>query len=289
MRVAVYLPMLASALFGLVGPYLASRMRPVAGVWALSIGSVVAAAGSTWSLLLLTATLVDENLSANPRIHPPVSDLIALSAAVALGVGLVRLVGSTRIRWRVRRQLREVCSVYPQTDLIVLDDPVPKAFSLPGRPPHIVVSRGMLSALSPVERRVMIAHERAHLDASHHRHIELAASAATLNPLLRPAQQSLSYLCERWADERAADSVGDRTVTATALAHAALAAVRPPTATLAFHELGVAARVTALGTPPPRGWAVLTLGVLLLATMVIVAEVEATNDFLTLTGAVFGF
>jgi Zn-dependent protease with chaperone function len=289
MRIAVYLPMLASALFGLIGPYLASRMRPAAGVWALSVGSVVAAAGSTWSLLLLSATLIDDNLSANPRVHAPVSDLIALAAAAALGVVLVRLEGSARGRWRMRRQLREACSVYPQTDLIVLDDPTPRAFSLPGRPPHIVVSRGMLRALSPAERRVMIAHERAHLSARHHRHIELAAAAATLNPLLGPAQRSLSYLCERWADERAADSVGDRTVIATALARAALATVQPPAATLAFHELGVAQRVTALRTAPPRRWAGLTLGVLLLATMVIAAEVEATTDFLTLTGAVFGF
>ena len=53
-------------------------------------------------------------------------------------------------------------------DLTVLDDAGPDAYALPGRPGAIVVTTGMLRALDPAEREVLLAHERAHLAGRHH-------------------------------------------------------------------------------------------------------------------------
>ena len=84
----------------------------------------------------------------------------------------------------------------------------PTAFVLPGRPGRIVVSAGMLRALDVEERRVLLAHERSHLDRHHHRFIRLTDLAASALPLLRPVQRHVRFTVERWADEDAAAAVG---------------------------------------------------------------------------------
>ncbi|MFD0504110.1 hypothetical protein ACFQ0G_16340 [Streptomyces chiangmaiensis] len=75
---------------------------------------------------------------------------------------------------------------------------------------------------------MLLAHERAHLA---HRHAFLATAvtlAAAADPLLAPVRTTVTFLVERWADERAADVVGDRSTTARALARAALTTRRRP-------------------------------------------------------------
>ncbi|WP_243437291.1 M48 family metalloprotease, partial [Streptomyces sp. FH025] len=94
--------------------------------------------------------------------------------------------------------------------LAVLDDARADAFALPGRlhlpgrpgePGRIVVTSGMLRALSGPERAALLAHERAHLAARHHLFLALAEHAADLHPALRPLRAPLGYHLERWADE----------------------------------------------------------------------------------------
>jgi beta-lactamase regulating signal transducer with metallopeptidase domain len=174
----------------------------------------------------------------------------------------------------------------------VLADPAPQAFAVPGHGGHIVVSSGMLASLSAAERRVLLAHERAHLRAGHHWHTGLSQVAAAINPALRPVRTATGFLCERWADEIAAVQVDDRGLAATALARAALAAAgRPPVLRpgLGYHGTGVGARVTALRRPPRRPGAVvclsLALALLGLGIADIAADVHATGDFLRLAAA----
>ncbi|MFF7991795.1 M56 family metallopeptidase [Kitasatospora xanthocidica] len=149
--------------------------------------------------------------------------------------------------------------------LAVLDDERADAFALPGRlrlpgrpgePGRIVVTSGMLAALSGPERSALLAHERAHLAARHHVFLAVAEHAAGIHPALRPLRTPLGYHLERWADEVAAARVGDRTVTARAVGRAALAASRAPRPDRprlapAAHSGPVPRRVAALLQPRP--------------------------------------
>ncbi|MFB7664662.1 M48 family metalloprotease [Kitasatospora sp. NPDC056138] len=145
--------------------------------------------------------------------------------------------------------------------LTVLDDDRADAFALPGPlarpadPGRIVVTTGMLRALTGPERAVLLAHEQAHLGARHHLFLAATEYATVLHPALRPLRAPLGFQLERWADEVAARVTGDRTLTARAVGRAALAAAgapRPdrPRLAPAAHSGPVPRRVAALLTPP---------------------------------------
>jgi Zn-dependent protease with chaperone function len=142
--------------------------------------------------------------------------------------------------------------------LVVVDDEEPDAYTLPGLGGRVVVSTAMLRALPADERRVLLAHEAAHLTRRHHLWVQTAELAAAANPLLRPAARAVRAAVERDADEVAATEVDDRLLTARALARAGLArtaARRGATlaAALAGADSAVADRARALlGGPPPR-------------------------------------
>lgn len=291
MTVAVYVPLLVAVLFAAVGPRLALRgLPPVAGVWTLTVGAGLIAIASCWSLALLAATLVDEVLPDGHRtigvVDEPtlVNDVVSAFAAVLLLVGFVRLALDRRASRAMHRELRAICAG-SHSDLVVLADDAPQAFAVPGGGGRIVVSSGMLAALSAPERRVLLAHERAHLRAHHHWHAELVRAAIALNPLLVTVRAASSFLCERWADEVAAAEVGDRRLAATSLARAALAASGTgcPPAAFGYHGVGVRGRVAALQAPPARSRPTLALALLGLAGVGLVADVEATGDFLRMT------
>ncbi|HKT04048.1 MAG TPA: hypothetical protein VJT31_31370, partial [Rugosimonospora sp.] len=79
--------------------------------------------------------------------------------------------------------------------------------------------------------------------------------------------------------------VGDRGLAASALARAALAAAAFPPApatSLGYHHTGVTARVVALQHGPVRGRASLAAALLALVAVALLADVEATGDFLNL-------
>ncbi|MBP0452376.1 M56 family metallopeptidase [Kitasatospora sp. RG8] len=200
---------------------------------------------------------------------------ICLLAVVALAL-LRTVVRHLRIRARARRALgREL----PATDLPVvglpgtglsgsglsdvalLPDSAPYAYALPGSarlPGRVVVSTGMLAGLPEDERAALLAHERAHLAHRHHRYLLTTQLAGCVNPFLRPLQHAVAYSAERWADEESAQAVGDRRVTARAVARAALASHRAPgPGFAAFAAPGpVPRRVAALLGPVPaaRSW-----------------------------------
>lgn len=136
--------------------------------------------------------------------------------------------------------------------LVLVDDQVPTAYAVAGRRGRIVVSRSMLAALSAPERRVLIAHETAHLRHRHYLYLHLARLGAAANPLLRPIAAAVAYGIERWADEEAAAESGDRRLAARALARAALARAGHPGAqrALAAADDRIAERVGLLLAPP---------------------------------------
>ncbi|MFG3137492.1 M56 family metallopeptidase [Streptomyces sp. NPDC048211] len=176
-------------------------------------------------------------------------------------------------------------------ELAVLRDDRPDAYALPGRPGspgRIVVTTGMLHALDPAEREALLAHERAHLAGRHHLYLAAAELSARCHPALRALRAPLAYALERWADEAAAQAVGDRRVAARAVGRAALAvrAAGEPPASRPAHALAAAAgpvprRVAALlGKAAARPRVGRAAAAALLACLVVsgTAALDATYD-----------
>jgi Zn-dependent protease with chaperone function len=259
-RIDVYVPLLLSTLFGVAAPWALCGLPPRAATWLLTGTATVAASAWATALALLGFTLVGQIplvasegpwsagvLAANDPVHRSV----ALVCALLL---LASVAGLTVASWRRVRVLvdgwREYRELPAAGDLAVVDDPVPTAFALPGMPGRIVVSSGMLQALSADERRALLAHERAHLRHRHHLFLLVLQLASAVHPLLRPLVREGAFTVERWADEEAAAEVADRSLVARAVARAALATKRAPRRALAAAGGPVPRRVQALLTPP---------------------------------------
>ncbi|MEV5384534.1 M56 family metallopeptidase [Streptomyces sp. NPDC052721] len=257
--------------------------------------AALTAAATTWSLLLLVTALLGD---APPVIrearedgHPltdPVPTVIGLAACLAPAAVAVRVHRAVRAERCTRRALRRLGAGQPaDTELIVAASQVPRAFAIPGRPGRILVTSAMLSALGPAERRVLLAHERAHLTHRHGLLVSAVTLAAAADPLLEPVRAAVAYLVERWADERAAAVVGDRRTTARAPARAALSAGRAPVGrALQFTDRAVTRRIAALRTSPPPRMRSAALAVLALGTLPALLAADATSDLLHLLSGV---
>ena len=179
--------------------------------------------------------------------------------STARGIGVVR-------SWRLQRGSTPA-------DIQIIDTVEPVAFAQTGRHGGVVISTGMLAVLEPAERRALLAHENAHLRHRHDRYL-LVGQLATGLPPLTPLVTRLRHFLERWADEEAARTVGDRVVVARAVARAALASHNRPVVPLSALGANVPAHVEALLRPPiPPGQAALWASVA--ATAVVVAFIAA--------------
>ncbi|GGW14352.1 hypothetical protein GCM10018980_12380 [Streptomyces capoamus] len=297
MRFAVYAPLVLSVLLSALAGVLARRAEPALAARVLAPAAVLTAAATVWSLVLLAAALlgdvpplVREARADGRPVTDPVPGAIGFAACLALVVVAVRLRRAVRAERNARSALRRLTAGQPAgTELIVAACEVPRAFAIPGRPGRILVTSAMLRALAPAERRVLLAHERAHL---HHRHgllVTAVTLAAAADPLLGPVRTAVVFLVERWADERAAAAVGDRRATARALARAALSAGRTGTAcALQFTDRAVTRRIAALQTGPlPCLWSA-ALAVLALGALPALLAADATGDLLALLSGMLG-
>lgn len=292
MELSVYLPLVLSGLFGLTAPLLARRLPPAVSTWLLSVGGLLAAAGTAASLALLGFTLVAQYAplaarggwsQATLRGADPVSPWVAGVALLLLALSALRcLVASLRRLVALRDAYRLAASLPGSGELAVIQGAQMEAYAVPGRPGRIVLSSGILRGLDGGERRALLAHERAHLVHRHHMHLSMAHLAAAANPFLWTLRAGVSLSTERWADESAASTCCRETV-ATALSHAATGA-RPralatmPAAVLAAATTEVLERVQALCAPAPRLtlWRVTLLVALLVATTA--AVLDAAHD-----------
>jgi hypothetical protein len=264
-RISVYIPLLVTVVLAALAPRLARRLEPRPAAWALGCVALVTAAGWLGSLGLLGFTVLAQipEVAAEGRwsvpalrAEDPVHIVVAVASVLALVAAVVGA-GTAAVReTRALRRSRRECARLPgDTELTVLDEESPQAFALPGAPGRIVVSRGMLRCLGDGEREALLAHERAHLRGRHHIFQTVWRLTAAVNPLLRPLAAAGGFVLERWADEEAADRVGDRTVVARAVARAALASAAGSargSAALAATGGAVPQRVRALLSPPPR-------------------------------------
>ncbi|MFC0597332.1 M56 family metallopeptidase [Streptomyces palmae] len=282
MGIFVFLPLVLPLTALPIARLAEQHLHPRSATRLLSAVGGVLALCSTLCLVLLvvvgTAQLPGNPLPdgwSDPEVRAAVPyDEVAGKAAIgALAAVAMACGGLLRRHVRVRRQAHEALAGLPGSPVAVLPDTQAYAYALPGmaetpgREGRIVVSRAMLACLDDDERRALIAHERAHLDARHHRYVLAVQLAARANPLLRPLRAAVAYCAERWADEDAALAVGDRRVVARAVGKAALVSRQGPAPTL----LGFAAepmlpgfalpgpvprRVAALlgPVPPASGW-----------------------------------
>ncbi|BCY11580.1 M48 family metalloprotease [Actinoplanes sp. L3-i22] len=294
MTFAVYLPLLLALPLALVARWVAGRGAPGPAAWTLTITAVVAAAASTWSLTMLALTMLDDvpplsALDDSPTLElpEPVPGPIALIAGILLLVGGFQLLAEVRRRAVTHRALRAVGTV--QNGMVVADWTRPMAVAVPGtpgRPGHLLVTTGLLRLLDATEREVLFAHEQAHLRHRHHRLTTATAAAAALNPLLIPVRDAVAYLVERWADEEAAAQVGDRRLTAAAVARAALAASGPgPATALGIDGGAVVRRVRALHQATPARLLRRLILPALLGTGLIAIAAVATEAFVDLARA----
>lgn len=285
MLLSVYLPLLFTAVFGLVAPGLGRRLPPPVATWLLSVGGLLAAAGFSASLALLAFQYVARAPALATRgrwsdtvLHrdDPVSAPIGLVATVAIAVLAVRFAVAAVRRLIAVRDAYRLAQALPDTgsELSVLDLIEPQAYAVPGRPGRIVVTTGMLRSLDAGQRRALLAHERAHLHHRHHLHHTVTRLATAVNPLLYRLPSAVELSCERWADEDAA-RVCRRDTVADALILAATNGRSPgPAIVLAAAGSDVADRIGALRVPAPHLvlWRVALLLGLLAATAIAVAE-----------------
>jgi beta-lactamase regulating signal transducer with metallopeptidase domain len=297
MNITVYLPFVASILVGLAGPVVARRARPAVGATALAAIVAIGAIGTLWATALLAATSIDDVPFLARSVGPiPVPDPIALVAFVAFVVASVRLVAVLRRRRRLYARIHDaIADLEPvDSDVVVIADARPDAFAVPARGPvrrqrrdgRIVLTEGMLAALDNGQRTALLAHERAHLRARHDRLRAAADLAAAANPLLIPARNTVGFLCERWADERAVAEVGSRRLVANAIATAALAQAADTRAAagrqvaLGFNHSGTVDRVAALHRPPASALRTVTALALVAGVCILAADVNATGELL---------
>ncbi len=244
------------------------HLHPRSAARLLATIAVILASCSTVCLGLL-AVVGTAQLPGNPlpdgwsddevRKAVPHDRFVGKTAIAAL---MTVAAGCTSVVWRHcrfrSRAHRTLAGLSTTTEVAVLPDGVPYAYALPGSPGRIIVSSAMLECLTEAEQRALLAHERAHLAGRHHRLLLAVQLAGCANPLLRPLRAAITYSTERWADEEAAVTTGDRRLTARTVGKAAIISHRAATETVAaFASAGpVPRRVAALlgPVPPEQGW-----------------------------------
>jgi hypothetical protein len=263
MITAFAVPFLAAVGLALLAPTAARRLPARTAVWSLTVAAVATVVG-TWVSIggILAATFGQLPFLAAqghwaPRVvgrFAPFPFVLCIGASVVVALVAARAVFSTGMDARRLLHAWSACRKSPRT-LLVLPDEDRYAYAVPGWPGRIVTSAGLLRDLDPAQRRAVLAHEQAHLDAHHELHLIVAKFASVANPLLFTLPAAVRLACERWADDSAAAAVGDRRTVAVAIARAGGAATNG-LMTFAAGGSDVPARVAALLSPPQhrRAW-----------------------------------
>lgn len=141
---------------------------------------------------------------------------IAVPGSLAFGIGKLM---SRRRSLRAEPWLGEH-KLIDGVDVVVLPTRAELAFSLPGSPPQILVSEGLIGILSARELRSVLEHEAAHIRFHHSRYLLVVAALAPLFGRVKPIRSSLDSLelaIECWADAAASVTDSDRRFTRNAL------------------------------------------------------------------------
>ena len=288
----VCIPFLAAGVLAVCAPWLTTVLPPRQATWLFSVGAVVTATtglvslavlGWTWlgrlpfvaaeghwsSASLQHAGLPDAGVSGGALV----AALITFAAAATVAVRRVRALQDA---YRSCRRLTT-----GDVELVVVNDDEIGALAIPGRPGRIVLSRRLLTELTPRQRKAVLAHERSHLRHGHHWHRSVVAVCAAINPLLRGLPAATAQAVERWADEDAAAEIGSRADVAATLQHVSASVPGLPTrvgAALAVIGARVQERMVALAVGPPRNQPVILLVAAAAMLVALVATVDTARD-----------
>ncbi|MFI9386999.1 M56 family metallopeptidase [Kutzneria sp. NPDC052558] len=280
----------AMLLFVAVAPRLGHRLPPAIAACVLTAGSLLVAGSTGFVLAVLALTWLGQAPAiawfaewspSELDVVSPVPEFIAVGCFALLSAAGLRLLVRTIRCGRALVDVRRLHRGWSST-VIIVDSDRPDAFATPSPGGRIVVTSALMAALAPEERRVVIAHERAHLRHRHAWLLVLADLAEAANPLLRPTVAVIRHAVERWADEDAARQVGDRRLVARTIARVALLRHDVGSHPLTPAATGgqVPQRVRALLSPPPgpRPWLAAVVLVLLAGSVVATCAVERTGD-----------
>lgn len=264
----------------------ANRVRPSVVVSLLAVGSLISAV-SVGVVLGLLALAVLGRLRWVAGLGGWSVDTLEVAVPVPPVVGVaaggIAVVLITRTLWRAGRILlllgrsEQLCRRLRAGGgpIVIVDDDAADAFTLAGLKGCVVISRGLLDALGPAERRMLTGHELSHLRRRHNLYVHAVDLAVAANPLLFRAAAAVRLGVERWADEDAAQCTGDRAAAAalarTALIRSALrrTTVRntgPVVPVLGAVTSHVTDRARALLAPAPRGTVMTVWMIALLVT-----------------------
>ncbi|MHB1491179.1 MAG: M48 family metalloprotease, partial [Cellulomonas sp.] len=174
-------PLIAGAALGLAGPRLGRALPPAVAVRLLTTAALVSALATGFALAVAAFAALAQVPFVSALGHWSVTVLdtgphVPATAGVLAGATVTALALAAAMRaLRGGRELVTAALICRDLDdagggLVVLDDEHPDAYALPGVRGRIVVSTAMLHALSADERRVLLAHEAAHLAHGHHRY-----------------------------------------------------------------------------------------------------------------------
>ena len=293
MTTAAVFGLIAIVVFALAAPAVPRHLPPRVATVTLVAGSLLAAASGVFILAVLAFTWIGQfpEVAAEGAWSPsvlrsssPVPPVPAIVSGVLVALAMISagLTSISRVRAMVaiHRACRGLVAV---DDLVVLADARPQAFTTPEPSGRVVVTQGLLRALNPREREVVLAHEKSHL-AHHHAWCNLIAGlAAAVNPVLRPVVRAVATSVERWADEDAARGVGDRRLVAATIVHVAQLQSRSGAERLPAATGGdIETRVRALLAPPPgrRPLVVAAVAAMFLAGAVPSAVVQHSGETL---------
>lgn len=150
-------------------------------------------------------------LSTTPSVLGWVSGLAATVVAVRFVIGAHR----ARLRAEAVRaepwlgQHHEL----DEFDLVVLPTAAPLAFGVPGAPPQVLVSEGLVETMPPDALDAIVRHETAHHRLGHARYLALLAGAERALGFLVPVRRSVTTIrdaLEAWADDAAGRDAASR-------------------------------------------------------------------------------
>jgi Zn-dependent protease with chaperone function len=242
---AAWLSAMASALVA-AGLGIQSLFRTIAADWpSLTQAVCRSMAGSACTPVVYRSALYELGVAA-------AAILATLAAVVALW-RYGRRTQRARTRTRAHAQAALLAGrPLPGTGAVVLDDPRPAAYCVPGRPAAIVLTSGALAVLDDAQLAAVLAHERAHLSERHHAAVLVTrglAAAFPGVPLFTRGVTEVARLAEMSADDAAARRTGRTTLVAALLSIGTGIAVPAAALGLAAAGYAVPARVERMLRP----------------------------------------
>lgn len=297
MSLAAVVTVLVALVFAAAGPRLAQHLPPAVATRVLVPASLAIAATGVWVAVAVAFTWAAQlgpvsrygHWSAQEvRETSPFPTTVAVGCGILALLALGRTVMVTASRLRSMLAVRRACRGYGSPgSLVVIDHDRPDAFATPGAAGRIVITTGLLRALTPDQRRALLAHEASHITHRHAWWLLGSALATAANPLLARTDRAVAHAVERWADEDAAREVTDRRLVALTVAQAALLrrgmdprAMRPAASGTAATGGDAPKRVRALLAPPPepRVGPLAVLALLLVISLVAACTVQTRGD-----------